>query len=63
MFRTATRILLFRVLPRRLFWAMTVVDAIVLLRSLRRMQQSGRYAINQPIRSRTAPPPSPPRTR
>jgi hypothetical protein len=58
MLRTATRILLFRVLPRRLFWVMTVVDAIVLLRSLRRMQRSGRYAINPPTASRTAPPPT-----
>jgi len=56
MLRTATRILLFRVLPRRLFWVLTVVDAIVLLRALRRSQQAGRYAINPPTASRTAPP-------
>jgi len=63
MLRTMTRLLLFRVLPRRLFWVMTVVDGIVLLRSLRRMQQSGRYAVNRPTISRTAPPPPAPRTR
>jgi hypothetical protein len=61
MIRTATRLLLFRVLPRRLFWVMTVVDAIVLLRAIRRSQQSGHYAINRPTASRTAPPGSRPR--
>ena len=59
MIRTATRLLLFRVLPRRLFWAVTVVDAIVLLRAIRRSQQAGRSAINQPTASRTVPPPGP----
>jgi hypothetical protein len=61
MLRTMTRLLLFRILPRRLFWAVTVVDAIVLLRAIRRSQQAGRYAVNQPAASRTAPPGSPPR--
>jgi hypothetical protein len=61
MLGTLTRLLLFRVLPRRLFWAVTVVDAIVLLRALRRSRQSGPQAIDQPAPSRTAPPGSRPR--
>jgi hypothetical protein len=64
MLRWALRFLLIRVLPRRLFWFLSLVDVWFLLRSVRR-RFSGPPAVevNDPRRSRTAPPPQidPPR--
>jgi hypothetical protein len=58
MFRWITRFVLFRFLPRRLLPILTVVELIRLVRGFRRP----RYAVNEPVDSRTAPPPriSPP---
>jgi hypothetical protein len=58
MFRWITRFVLFRFLPRRLLPILTVVELIRLVRGFRRP----RYAVNEPVESRTAPPPriSPP---
>jgi hypothetical protein len=53
MLKTAARILLLRVLPRRLLPVLTVVEAVLLLRNVRR--RAGRK-VNDPIASRTAPP-------
>jgi hypothetical protein len=65
MFRVAARLLLLRILPRRLLPVLTIVDALLLFRSLRRRRQARivgstpRTAIrtNEPAASRTAPPP------
>jgi hypothetical protein len=61
MFRWITRFVLFRFLPRRLLPILTVVELIRLVRGFRRP----RYAVNEPVDSRTAPPPriSPPPSR
>lgn len=58
MLRWITRFVLFRFLPRRLLPILTVVELIRLVRGFRRP----RYAVNQPVDSRPAPPPriSPP---
>jgi hypothetical protein len=58
MFRWIARFVLFRFLPRRLLPILTVVELIRLVRGFRRP----RYAVNEPVESRTAPPPriSPP---
>ena len=58
MFRWITRFVLFRFLPRRLLPILTVVELIRLVRGFRRPP----YAVNEPVDSRTAPPPriSPP---
>ena len=53
MFKTALRFLLLRVLPRRLIPFMTVVEALLLVRSVRRR---ARVRVNPPAASRTAPP-------
>ena len=60
MLRWVLRFLLIRVLPRRLFWFLSLVDLYFLFRSLRR-RVGGRpaIAVNDPRRSRTAPPPKP----
>jgi hypothetical protein len=62
MVRWAVRFFLFRVLPGRLIWFMTLADLFFLLRSMRRRFLGGPVAVNDPRRSRTAPPPAPPRT-
>jgi hypothetical protein len=61
MFRWIARFVLFRFLPRRLLPILTVVELIRLVRGFRRP----RYAVNEPVASRTAPPPriSPPVSR
>jgi hypothetical protein len=61
MFRWIARFVLFRFLPRRLLPIITVVELIRLVRGFRRP----RYAVNEPVDSRTAPPPriSPPPSR
>lgn len=53
MFKTALRFLLLRVLPRRLIPVVTIVEVLLLLRSVRRR---GSVRVNQPAESRTAPP-------
>jgi hypothetical protein len=56
MFRTAARLLLLRVLPRRILPIVTIAEAILLIRSVRRKK---RVAVNEPSESRTAPPLNP----
>jgi hypothetical protein len=58
MFRWLARFVLFRFLPRRLLPILTVVEIVRLVRGFRRP----RYSVNEPLDSRTAPPPriSPP---
>jgi hypothetical protein len=53
MFKTAARFLLLRVLPRRLIPIVTVVEAVMLIRSVRKRS---RVRVNEPVASRTAPP-------
>lgn len=64
MFKTAARILLLRVLPRRLLPVLTVVEAVMLLRSVRKRSRKPDdvVRVNDPEASRTAPP-TPPRAR
>ena len=57
MFKTAAKILLLRVLPRRLIPVITVVEALLLIRSVRRRSK---VRVNEPASSRTAPPDAPP---
>ncbi|MEA2545674.1 MAG: hypothetical protein QOI09_947 [Chloroflexota bacterium] len=52
--RTATRFLLLRFLPRRVLPIVTIVEAALLLRSVRR--RGRKVAVNEPSDSRTAPP-------
>jgi hypothetical protein len=47
------RMLLFRVLPRKIMPVITLVELLMLFRSMRRR----RFAVNDPTASRTAPPP------
>jgi hypothetical protein len=58
MFRWLTRFFLLRFLPRRLLPIITVIELVRLVRGMRRTK----VAVNEPIDSRTAPPPriSPP---
>jgi hypothetical protein len=51
--RTATRFLLLRFLPRRILPIVTVAEAILLIRQVRRRKK---VAVNEPSESRTAPP-------
>jgi hypothetical protein len=53
MFRWFARFFLLRFLPRRLLPILTVVEIARIIRGLRRPK----YAVNEPIDSRTAPPP------
>jgi hypothetical protein len=53
MFRWFARFFLFRFLPRRLLPILTVVEIVRLVRGFRRP----RYSVNEPLDSRTAPPP------
>jgi hypothetical protein len=57
MLKTAARLLLFRVLPRRLLPFVTVAEAIMLVRSVRRRSAARRVEVNEPRASRTGPPP------
>jgi len=57
MIRWALRFFLLRVLPGRLLWFMTIADLYFLLRSLRRRIAGSPAPVNDPRRSRTAPPP------
>jgi hypothetical protein len=56
MFRTAARLLLLRFLPRRILPIVTIAEAILLIRSVRRKKT---VAVNEPAESRTAPPRDP----
>ena len=58
MFKTAARILLLRVLPRRLLPVVTVVEALMLIRSVRKRSRKPDDVVhvNDPAESRTAPP-------
>ena len=53
MLKTAARFLLLRVLPRRILPIVTVVEALLFLRGIRRRSA---VQVNPPTRSRTAPP-------
>jgi hypothetical protein len=53
MLKTAARILLLRVLPRRILPVVTVVEAVLFLRGIR---NRSRVRVNGPSASRTAPP-------
>jgi hypothetical protein len=53
MIRAAARLLLLRVLPRRILPIVTIAEAILLFRSVRRRRP---VAVNEPSESRTAPP-------
>jgi hypothetical protein len=55
MFKSAAKLLLFRVLPRRLIPFITVAEAILLIRSVRNRSKT-KTAVNAPARSRTAAP-------
>ena len=56
MLRTATRFLLLRFLPRRILPIVTIAEAILLIRSVRKKKS---VEVNEPKDSRTAPPPPP----
>lgn len=53
------RVVLLRFLPRRLLPVLAIADFVLLLRALRARRP---VAVNEPTRSRTAPPPSTPGT-
>lgn len=55
MLKAAAKLLLLRVLPGRLIPIVTVVEAILLLRSVRR-RAAPKVEVNDPRASRTAPP-------
>ena len=55
MFKTAARFLLLRFLPRRIIPVFTVVEALLLLRSVRKRSKAP-VRVNDPRVSRTAPP-------
>jgi len=57
MIRTLTRLLLLRVLPRRILPIVTIAEALLLIRSVRRRRRP--VAVNDPKDSRTAPPGGP----
>ena len=54
MLRTATRFLLLRFLPRRILPIVTIAEAILLIRSVRKKKS---VEVNEPKDSRAAPPP------
>jgi hypothetical protein len=53
MLKAAARLLLLRVLPRRILPIVTVVEAVLFIRSIR---NRARTKVNRPSASRTAPP-------
>jgi hypothetical protein len=53
MLKAAARLLLLRVLPRRILPIVTVVEALLFVRSIR---NRSRTKVNPPTASRTAPP-------
>jgi hypothetical protein len=54
MLRAATRFMLLRFLPRRILPIVTIAEAILLIRSVRKKRA---VAVNEPRDSRTAPSP------
>jgi hypothetical protein len=56
MLRAATRFLLLRFLPRRILPIVTIAEAILLIRSVRKKKA---VEVNEPKDSRIAPPPPP----
>ena len=56
MIRTLTRLFLLRILPRRILPIVTIAEALLLIRSVRRKRS---VKVNEPSDSRTAPPPRP----
>jgi hypothetical protein len=54
MLKTALRFLLLRFLPRRIVPIVTVVEAVLFVRSIRNRSKN---RVNSPAASRTAPPP------
>jgi hypothetical protein len=59
MLKTAARFLLLRVLPRRILPIVTVVEAVLFVRSIRNRSKT---RVNPPSASRTAPPEALPET-
>lgn len=57
MLKAAARLLLLRVLPRRILPIVTIAEALLLIRSVRRRRKP--VAVNDPRDSRTAPPGGP----
>jgi hypothetical protein len=60
MLKTAARLLLLRVLPRRLLPIVTIAEAVMLIRAVR---NRSRTRVNPPTASRTAPPETSPKVR
>jgi hypothetical protein len=58
MLKTIARVLLLRVLPRRILPIVTIVEAVLFVRSIR---NRSRVNVNPPSASRTAPHPPRPR--
>jgi hypothetical protein len=59
MLRSIARFFLLRFLPRRLLPILTLVEIVRMVRSLNRGRRQ-RFAVNDPLDSRTAPPPPAP---
>ena len=61
MLKTAARFMLLRFLPRRLIPLVTVAEAILLIRSVRRRSKPPvKVSVNEPRESRSGPPPATP---
>jgi hypothetical protein len=58
MIRMVTRFLLLRFLPRRILPIVTIAEAVLLVRSVRRRKKKS-VEVNEAKDSRTAPPPRP----
>jgi hypothetical protein len=57
MVKSVARLVLFRLLPGRVFLLLSIWDAWVLLREVRRrIADAGTVRVNEPSASRTAPP-------
>jgi len=57
MVKSVARLVLFRLLPGRLFLVLSIWDAWLLLRDVRRrIAGAGTVRVNEPTESRTAPP-------
>jgi len=53
MLKTVARVLLLRVLPRRIVPIVTIIEAVLFVRGIRKRS---RVRVNTPAESRTAPP-------
>ena len=57
MVKSVARLVLFRLLPGRLFLILSIWDAWLLFRDIRRrIAGAGTVKVNEPTKSRTAPP-------